>query len=66
MKSYSINILLALVIVSTFSCIILNYFDLPEVHFNSNNECVRVINYLNTNYNCENLPEKYISFYVNE
>ena len=37
----------------------------PDVHIShSTNECVKVINYGDTNYTCDNLPSKYNHVWV--
>ena len=39
--------------------------NMPDVHVShSTNECVKVINYGNTNYTCDNLPSKYNHIWV--
>lgn len=44
----------------------LDAMSLPEVHMSySSNMCVKVVNYNDDNYSCENMPEKFIHIWVN-
>jgi hypothetical protein len=66
MKSLTLNLLIMLSLLSIVTYSVINYWSLPEVHITTQGECVKVINHSNPHYNCENLPNKYISFYVSE
>lgn len=38
---------------------------LPDVHFSySTDECVKVVNYTDTEYSCENLPDRFYHVWV--
>jgi hypothetical protein len=62
MKSWSLTILLSLIILSIIFCLLVQYMNLPEVHFNDEG-CVRVL-IQGIEHSCENMPNKYIHVWV--
>lgn len=61
---FVVAILIAALIVGTFT-IVIDMMSIPDVHVSySTNECVKVVNYDNTKYSCENLPEKFNHIWV--
>lgn len=65
MKNILLYILCLVAIVGMVK-VMLDSLALPEVHMSySANMCVKVVNYGNDNYSCENMPEKFIHIWVN-
>lgn len=64
MKLITIPSLIIVILLTLVAYSVVNYWNLPEVHTNSLGQCVRVINNSGTNYNCENMPTKYINYIV--
>jgi len=65
MKSFVINGVLLVSIVA-LAVIGVNYaMSVPDMHVSySTGECVKVINYTDTKYSCENQPQKYNHIWV--
>jgi len=65
MKSSLINGVLLVSIVSLAVLGVNSAMSIPDMHVShTTGECVKVINYADTNYSCENQPEKYNHIWV--
>mgnify|MGYP003639688360 FL=1 len=67
MKHKNLYIGIAVIIgVLLLGDVIINYaFALPDVHFSYSQEhCVKVVNYTDTNFSCENMPDKFYHVWV--
>ena len=63
--TFSVTLAVAL-LVSGFAYALVTAARMPDVHVSySTGECVRVINYADTNYSCEQMPEKYNHIWTN-
>lgn len=63
--AFSATLAVAL-LVSGFAYALVTAARMPDVHVSySTGECVRVINYADTNYSCEDQPQKYNHIWVN-
>ena len=65
MKTLVINGVLLVSIVSLAVLGVNSAMSVPDMHVShTTGECVRVINYADTNYSCENQPQKYNHIWV--
>lgn len=63
--NYIANIILGAVILGGTFYVVDKAFALPDVWFSySTNECVKVINYTDETFSCENLPTKFHHVWV--
>jgi hypothetical protein len=65
MKQAIFTVALALPFVAGLAYAISTAAAMPDVHVSyATNECVRVVNYADTNYTCENYPSKFNHVWV--
>jgi hypothetical protein len=65
MKRAIFSVALALPFAAGLAYAISTAAAMPDVHFSyATNECVKVVNYADTNYTCENYPSKFHHVWV--
>ena len=66
MKDILIGSVVSIVLVGVFTLILDSAASMPDVYVKySTNECVKVVNYTDEIYSCENLPSKFNHVWVN-
>jgi hypothetical protein len=64
MVKYILSLIVIILLTILLGYSIITYWSLPEVHFTSGGECIRVINHSGSKYDCENMPNKYINYII--
>jgi hypothetical protein len=59
------NMILLVIVFGCLFWVIFSTMTMPDVHMSySQNTCVRVINYDNTDFSCDNMPVKYNHIWI--